>query len=75
MVPSFPASIGQSAVKVLLDSDLSSAALVHKLDLPCPFGEASVQYAFANLHLPTDDGVSQLRLVLRVSYGLPSNLI
>lgn len=79
MVPSFPASIGQSAVKVVLDSSHNtsciSAALVHKLDLPCSFGEAGVQYAIANLHLPTDDGCYQSRLILPVSYGLPSDLI
>ena len=68
MAPAFPASIGESAVKVLLHSSHGAATLFHKLE------EAGVQYAVANLHLPTDDGGLKSRLI-DILPGLPSDLI
>ena len=76
---SFPAFIGQSPVTVLLDrsseSSCISLVLVHKLDLPCFLGISGVQFATANLHVPTDDGGYHFRLSLRVSYNLASDVV
>ena len=76
---SFPAFIGQSPVTILLDpsseSFCVSQVLVHKLGLPCSFGISGVQFAAANLHVPTDDGGYHSCLSLRVSYDLASDVV
>ena len=76
---SFPAFIGQSPVTILLDPSSSSSrispAIVHKLDLPCPFTISGTQVVTADLHVPTDGGGYHSRLAFLVSYDLGSNLV
>ena len=57
------------------DSSRVSPVLVHKLDLPCSFGISGVQFATANLHIPTDDGGYDSCLSFVVSYSLPSDIV